>query len=764
MAGSSTIEPNSCCQFYSLTCYPQAHNDQSDAGTHSFNVYRVIVALCPKRPVTISITSMTPATMLKGAFRPRARLLVLLGDQLIRDPGIAVFELIKNAYDADAGKATVTMESISDPKSARIIVQDNGTGMDVETVTGVWLEPGTDFRAQQRRSKSRTTKYRRLPLGEKGVGRFAAHKLGRKVTLITRARARSEVVVEIDWHKILRYKYLKDVPVRVHERAPEVFTGRKTGTRIEISDLRNSWSRGMVRELARSVNSISSPFVGKGDFQTEFNLAENSAWLKGLLTVQSVLESALFTASCDIKNGKLTYAYKFTPLPGMDKVQGRKSRLSGPNAIPLKLDAKQDAAVRDVALLKKHVGPIHIDLYIFDRDPQILELGVTDRKGLREFLDESGGVRVYRDDIRVYDYGEPGNDWLELGGRRINVPTQRISNNIVLGAVSIGLNKSSPPNPDSGVGLIEKTNREGFVDNPTFRAFRDAVLFGITQIEAERNIDKKRIRRAYASKREREPVQADLGELRDLVEKKKLTKEIGPYLNRIEADFTAIRDRFLLSASTGLSLSVVIHEVEKGIAELQRAVVVERTGSKIKGLAKHLAELVEGYGALVRRSGISRERASALITQALFNVELRLQAHGVSVLVDTSHDFSMPCSRRLTISTIMNLVDNSIWWLDNKWGESGNSKKLYVGTSREFARGPAIVVADNGPGFIDPPEYLVEPFLSRKPDGMGLGLHLADQVMKSQGGQLIFPEMATLKLPKGYDGAVVALVFGGSKQ
>lgn len=70
------------------------------------------------------------------------------------------------------------------------------------------------------------------------------------------------------------------------------------------------------------------------------------------------------------------------------------------------------------------------------------------------------------------------------------------------------------------------------------------------------------------------------------------------------------------------------------------------------------------------------------------------------------------------------------------------------------------MVADNGPGFIDPPEYLIEPFITRKPDGMGLGLHLADQVMKAQGGKLVFPERGDLDLPKGLDGAVVALIFG----
>lgn len=70
------------------------------------------------------------------------------------------------------------------------------------------------------------------------------------------------------------------------------------------------------------------------------------------------------------------------------------------------------------------------------------------------------------------------------------------------------------------------------------------------------------------------------------------------------------------------------------------------------------------------------------------------------------------------------------------------------------------MVADNGPGFIDPPEYLVRPFFSRKPDGMGLGLHLASEVAKLHGGTLEFPDRGDLGLPKGFDGAIVAIVFG----
>lgn len=683
-------------------------------------------------------------------FKPRARMLLLLGDQLIRDPGIAVFELVKNAYDADSPGATVTMSRIQNKDKGVIIVEDSGTGMDWGTVTDVWLEPGTDYRARQRKFLQRTPEYHRLPIGEKGVGRFAAHKLGKEVKLITRKRGCPEVTVEINWEMFEDEKYLSKVPVDVREREPEFFTGDKAGTRIEIYELRDTWTRGMVRDLARAITSITSPFEEEGSFRPRIVLTENKDWLEGILTIDQVKEYALFRAHCEIGGKSLTYDYHFKPLRAMDRVKPRREHIGPEKSLALKADRK-----RVIDLTEFNIGPVKIDLHIFDREPKILALGVSDKKGLKEFLDQAGGIRVYRDGIRVYDYGEPGNDWLNLGGRRVNIPTRRISNNLVMGAVSLRLDASND--------LVEKTNREGFVDNAAFRAFRDAVSCALAHIETERNIDKTRIRNAYSSPQAKEPVIETLTELREVVEKRGLGKELGSYLDRIESDFVVVRDRFLTSASAGLSLSVVIHEVEKGVAELLKAVERENASVRVKQLAKHIADLIEGFAALIRKSGTTLETASAIIKQAIFNTELRLKAHGIELTAETNkRDFEVKCSRRLTISTIMNLLDNSIWWLDNKWG-SAEGKRVYVAILDELRGGPAIVIADNGPGFLDPPEYLIEPFISRKPDGMGLGLHIADQVMKAQGGSLEFPDRGDLSLPKGFDGAVVALVFGGAK-
>jgi signal transduction histidine kinase len=80
-----------------------------------------------------------------ASFRPRARILKLLGDQLIASPRLAVFELVKNAYDADADDVRVRLENIG-TADAKISVSDNGEGMTEDVIRNAWLVPADDHK------------------------------------------------------------------------------------------------------------------------------------------------------------------------------------------------------------------------------------------------------------------------------------------------------------------------------------------------------------------------------------------------------------------------------------------------------------------------------------------------------------------------------------------------------------------------------------------------------------------------------------------
>lgn len=691
---------------------------------------------------------------IENKFRPRARLMLLLGDQLIRDAGIAVFELVKNAYDADASICDVTLIDIDEnTKDSMIIVEDNGHGMDIKTVRNVWLEPGTENRKKQRNAGIRSKKFHRLPLGEKGVGRFAVHKLGQRVSMITRSKNSKEVVVSIDWNDFDQDQYLNEIPVKVTQREPKTFTGRKTGTRLEVSSLNEMpWTRRRVRSLQRAITSICSSAKGPDSFNPSLTLDAHLNWLDGLLKPDDVSKQAIFVFDGKIENSTLTYNYRFRPRTKLDRVKPRSERNK---KVEINAETTNDNTGRkeyELVDFDRHdIGEVRLQFQIFDRDPKVLKLTSTDVAGLKSFLNNNGGVLVYRDGVRVYDYGEPGNDWLDLGGRRVNVPSKRIGNNQILGTVELSLEESP--------GLVEKTNREGFVENDAYIAFQSAITFAIKQAEVERNFDKSRIRKAYSKAKNKAPVLDELSQLRDEFKNRNLEKELGSYLNRIETQYRDVLDRMLVSASAGLNLSVVLHEVEKRIADLLLGFEAGEKEISLLERAKTLADMVDGLTWLTRTSGPTVVKASTLIEQAMLNWKFRFRHHDVEVVNGIASladpDFSVKVTRRLVMGAFMNLIDNSIYWLSTR----SKKRMIYLGTTFELNNKPGLVIADNGPGFLDPAEYLVEPYVTRKPDGMGLGLHIAHEVMKQQKGQLVFLSEGDITLPSEFSGAALFLEF-----
>ncbi|HDD45091.1 MAG TPA: hypothetical protein ENG63_09585 [Candidatus Desulfofervidus auxilii] len=693
-------------------------------------------------------------------FKPRARLMLQLGEQLIRNESIALLELIKNAYDADASKVKVIMKNIDEPEKGSIIIEDDGSGMTEDIIKNVWMEPGSDYKENLFKKGIKTPKFKRLPLGEKGIGRFAAHKLGELITLITRANNEQEILLKIDWTAFEKNRYLEDVPIKLIKRKPQIFKNG-TGTRIEIKKLRRAWTRGMLRDVYRSIQSFTSPFETYDSFQIIFE-TDHQDWIEDLLTMGDIKDYALFKFKCVIKGNRIEkFYYEFKPWPSMQKVTGRVIDETD-QYIKKRLLLVDDS--KEINLDKFNIGPVVFEGYIFDLDPKILSLGVPDKKVLKEYLKVNGGIRVYRDGIRVYDYGEPGNDWLNLGIRRVNEPTKRISSNIIVSAVHISREKSTD--------LIEKTNREGFIENEAFDELKKALLYSLGQIEVLRYEDKEKIRVAYGLKsaKVKEPVVGEILNLKKVIEKsikeERTKRDIFRYLDRIESRYREMREILLRGAGAGLTLSVVVHEIEKIIGELKRA-VKQKTDQKIdikriKNLIEHLAKLVEGYSIIIKKSKIETCNLKILINQAIFNMEFRFNVHEIKIhkAYNKKDDISIKCARNLVINSIINILDNSIWWLEYKYKRQKFEKKIFIDISEIIEDYISIVIADNGPGLTLPPEEITKPFVSAKPDGMGLGLHIVDEIMKAHGGFLKFPEADEVDVPEDFKkGFIVLLAF-----
>ena len=310
------------------------------------------------------------------AFRPRARLLQLLGDELIGSPRLAVFELVKNAYDADAETVDIVIENIDDP-SAKITVSDDGVGMTLATIRDIWLVPAHDHRERQRAAGRRTNK-NRLPLGEKGLGRFAAHKLGDKISLVTRAADSPECVLAIDWTALVAHVDLSDATVNVRERTPRVFIGESTGTRLTITNLRQKWTRGEVRRLQRQVTSISSPFSRRSDaFRPSFSVPDHPEWLEDVPDTIDLLRRAPWYFRFSFDRGDFNWRYQFRRIPAINlqprQVHGKHDvLLISPSDIRDDETRRRRRPIVADASISDGIGRVNGNLYVFDRDKEVL--------------------------------------------------------------------------------------------------------------------------------------------------------------------------------------------------------------------------------------------------------------------------------------------------------------------------------------------------------------------------------------------------------
>lgn len=707
-----------------------------------------------------------PETEVQQPFRPRARVLQLLGDELIGSPRLAVFELVKNAYDADATRAAVTLDLRAEHNPA-ITVEDDGEGMTLDLLKSVWLVPGHDHRRRQRERDERSCIHHRLPLGEKGLGRFAVHKLGNRIRLTTRAQDSEECVVEIDWNELIEQPYLDEAPVTIRTRPPAVFTGGHTGTRIEVGELRPpAWTRGEVRRLCNQITSICSPFQEQGDFQATLEVPGNEHWIEDLPDFSAIIDRAVWKFSFLLDGGTFDWSYEFRGVQGFNLDSRTVTRDGDRLQLPTgSVRRRRGSSVIADEATTDGIGPVLGEFYVYDRDRPVLQR-LGDTRLLTSYLDEYGGIRVYRDSMRVYNYGEQGDDWLGLDLRRVNVPTRRISRNIILGAVHLSLDQSS--------ALVEKTNREGFVENDALDRLRHVVLGALGALESERQTDKQRMRRV--TEQPSDPVtdglETPIAELREELVRHELGDTLEPYLARIQHQFREMQETLLTAGMSGLNLAVVFHEVERGVRVLHQAIVGGGDLEVAATQAQELMRILDGFATLLRRDSKREHTAQHLVTQVrTFNL-LRLRHHRVQLdcpLMDGVGDFRATFSLGLVLGALNNLIDNALYWMRVRWPD-GNAdgtvlkRRLFIGGSEDLVGGRAILVADNGVGFQrDTPESVTRPFFTRKPDGMGLGLYYANLAMELNGGRLAFPQRQEVDVPDGYDGAVVAVVFGGRK-
>ena len=194
-------------------------------------------------------------------FKISSALKTIIGKELITDDFIAVFELVKNSFDAQAPRVDITFESLR-TKDAKIIVQDNGEGMDEKDIKGKWLFVAYSDKKQQQDYRDKI-KPARIFAGAKGIGRFSCDRLGENVTVYTRKKGDKGNwhILEVDWNRfeIDPEKEFQNIPAHYYTQDAIPYD-ISHGTVLEISNLRSSdWEREKLLRLRRSLERLINP-------------------------------------------------------------------------------------------------------------------------------------------------------------------------------------------------------------------------------------------------------------------------------------------------------------------------------------------------------------------------------------------------------------------------------------------------------------------------------------------------------------------------
>jgi len=652
-------------------------------------------------------------------------LIGLIGDELISDEPVALVELVKNAYDADATRVEVRFEGSDPERPERIVVVDNGTGMDLDTVLTAWFEPGTIIKRKQERSPGG-----RLYQGAKGIGRFAAARLAESLMLESKTEGADEgVFVLLEWGRFDDESYLDEITID-YELHP--LPDLKRGTRLTLEGLRKVWEKEDYEELHARLSRLISPFNDVTDFSIFLDIPAHPEFSGEVQPPELILKPKYLLKGTVDENGFFT---------GELQVDGKRH----------KKFPKHKLGERDSEPV---CGPFEVEIRAWDRDREGLE-PISERLGMgireiRRTLDTYCGVSIYRDGFRVYPYGQKGNDWLNLDIRSRLNPVKNLANNQVIAAVRI----SREHNPE----LRDRSTREGMVMNTAHAALEEWFKEVLSLLEEERYRLRPRKERI-----ERTDPLFEAFELRETVQRARselgkdhpVTRLITEAEQQIKAGVERVQEvysRLLMSAGLGHMVDIVIHEIGAPLGKINRQLAVlekdlerllDDEGKKkitprlesIKGWLEQIHNLRQR---LEPQTPAKRGRATTFnvrdeIEDNFRLYEALLQKQGIRYeIIAPRTPVRVKMSRACLGQIVANMIDNSIFWLVRDKG-AGRGGHIQV-KLETLEHGFRLLFSDDGPGVPEEDRSRIfEPYFSRKPNGMGLGLYIARLVIEPYG-------------------------------
>lgn len=354
----------------------------------------------------------------------------LFGRGLVTDQVAAVFELVKNSYDADATEVEIIFSNLNTNNSS-ITISDDGTGMDLHDIEHRWMVIGTGSKKNVLLSPI----FRRPLNGDKGIGRFSVDRLGSYLHMESQKRDSSQKYsVEFDWS-------LFDGAEKNIGEISIPYTRQKSdhashGVRLEISGLRDNWDANKLKELFRNLRQFKSPFSQEDNFKIYITALE-FGYERREVTVEKLEGVSSLWINAEVRNDNPEVIYIVVSKDGLEY----ETTQSNPYSF----------------------GSVKAQIFMFNQGDKVR---FANRYGLR--VREYGNIRLYRDDFRIYPYGESDNDWLNIDRRQTQGLMRFFGTRDLIGYVQISKEENTELKP--------LTNRQGLEENTAFYQLRQFVV------------------------------------------------------------------------------------------------------------------------------------------------------------------------------------------------------------------------------------------------------------------------------------------------
>lgn len=745
-------------------------------------------------------------------FKVSAKTARLIGRENVSKAEGAIAELVKNAYDADATFCVVAFlfskSSESKKPVGNLWIIDNGTGMSADVIENDWMVIGTTFKEENPKSFGG-----RVRTGAKGIGRFALDRLGSRSTLYSASKNEKskkletaqwqvnwdlfekpgtildEVTAELETNEKSLPKILKDayLPNKIMDKLNHI----ETGTAINVRKLRDKWTESEMRKIEEFLQTLIPP---QGQQPLEIYLVDNRRDDPVVEIETDILDDFDYQVKAKVsKDGSAEIELyrnevQHEKLPdslfqreGMKFEQFKKSALiKQPYKFTLELKENSNYIAGGFeftfAFYKKTRSSRAEKFYYRDYDP-------APRK---TWLNEMGGIKIYRDDFLVRPYGDIKStsfDWLNLGARKAQNPAapSRVSWKVGPDNIAGTVHISREGNPH----LTDQANREGIISNEAFEQFEERLLAIIEFFEKDRSHILSNLSELYKEENQ----SAEANEKSPQIAKKAIrspesvtdeeTKILAHGYEHQEGIIEELLDEQIVLRNLATLGSILIsfahdmgakkntltdryehigvafdHLEEKGIlknADLHSV----RSAFNPKKLVKQWEEsdrLAQGWfdfvlksisGSRTRRKHINLQGILQEIDNiwqnnlAIKSIEMAIESEPEEILV-TTHEFNLRC-------VFNNLIINSLEAFEQD-KKSSRPRKISIQANQNDTD-VDIIYYDNGPGLpadvSDPSKILNFAYTTKgkggkiyNPVGTGLGMWIVDRAVKSMNGKI----------------------------